>query len=112
MKVLDGLASAAALVELHGDPFLEILDAVAADAELYQVKGHAGDLEPAEPRINAVASYAQASGRVRLSGLEALLNAQAEIDPKRDAALAMKAFDILGEKSAPPFAVRNSPRHI
>jgi len=59
--MLDGLARAAALVELHGDPLLEILDAVAADAELYQVKGHAGDLEPEAARINAGRTYAQAT---------------------------------------------------
>ncbi len=34
MPVLDRLAGCPALVEPHGDPFFQVLDAVAADAEL------------------------------------------------------------------------------
>ena len=40
VELLDRLAGAAALVEPEGDPLFQILDAVAADAEFYEVQGH------------------------------------------------------------------------
>jgi hypothetical protein len=40
VKLLDRLASTSALVQTEGDPLFEILDAVAPDAELYEVESH------------------------------------------------------------------------
>src|SRR5690606_25310035 len=40
VELFDRLAGAPFLLELFGDPVLEILDAFAADAELYQMQSH------------------------------------------------------------------------
>jgi hypothetical protein len=59
--VLDRLARAASLVELKGDPFLEVLDAVAADAQFQEIESHTRNLAAGLPAFNDAESFAQAA---------------------------------------------------
>jgi hypothetical protein len=49
----------APFVETELDPFLEILDAVAADAEFYEIESHGRNLAAGLPAFNDQPSFAQ-----------------------------------------------------
>jgi hypothetical protein len=57
MILLDRFAFAPVLFQSLGNPFFQILDAVGADAELYEVKSHIGNVMLMPARVNAPADF-------------------------------------------------------
>src|SRR5690606_24252771 len=59
VPVLRRLAVTPSFIETGFDPFFEVLDAVAADAQFQDVERHGPNLAPARRAFNAVRRYAQ-----------------------------------------------------